>query len=420
MLLYHGNYAITTLQPYGCSVVILSVLIDNNNIRINMKNGIFDRLEATQGSLSVEDHIDEMALMNTYSNYENTINDALSAISFGNESLERIHTDLVSVDLKVKDNILTKHDIVLSFEELNTISDKAFGEVIFSDSVILATEDGDITISIEEVDALKAAKRSLTDRLKKAITNAWGRLKDTFADLESTALLLASFKTRRMEELLNSIKKGDLKPKSDSVVNSSINKELGVYFELNNGSSFDVKSFIKHINIPYDMIIKHSLFESAFEYAKDELVVGRDAEKTLPTHKESIKLLSGFKSPEIRSWLEASTKFGMLVNILGNKFSIVSVSQSPEHGADARRDYFDVNKSNYNSQKLPTFTSKDGIELLTGGIAMAPKGRQLGKIGKEAYIKRFTDSITSNIMTYIWGSLFGIFAIKRTCDVFVT
>jgi len=310
---------------------------------------------------------------------------------------------------KVKSGTFSKEDLEESVVEFTEDAEEV-GYEPEQDLETVATESTDPTVGLE---ALDGERKSLSDRILKGITNNWENLTNTFNDIDAYVKLIQNYDVETHKKNLTLLQNGGMVKRS-SVVETSvsdINKKLAIYYAMGN-SKFDTNSFIKHVNLPYELIVNKKLYTDGFKSVYDSLIVSVNNEKPIPEHKQSIAVLDSFTIPEVREWLNKDTKSGLVSNFIGDKFSIISIFQDKK-GADTRLDMYTVPKSYYADKQIGVVSEKDMEAILKTAIELKPKGTKLAEVGKKQYWDTMFKSTRSSIATSLFSYVYGIFAIKR-------
>lgn len=302
---------------------------------------------------------------------------------------------------------ISSETINIGFDTLTALSLEYFG-------------DNEVNTTSLSAEALDGERVKLIKRFIKRITDLGSKILDTIETLKAVGGLITDYNSGILISLRKSLANDDvvvIKNKSiDASSVTGINKKLGIYYEMNN-SKLTSKDLIKHLDIPYQMIVKEKLFTDLAEYCYDQLIVGRisligeDKEDIIPVNKASVEYLGKFKSHDIKKWLNRDIKAGIIDRLIGARFSIVSVYQDNK-GADARHDFFKVKSSVYNND-IDVMSKKELLDLIDYGIECGKRFDQIGDIAVDGMWNNTWLSIRSSFMTTIYNISFGILAIKR-------
>jgi len=308
-----------------------------------------------------------------------------------------------------KSGVISQESYIMALESYVDASQRLTGTVpVLVDQVDL--ESIDIAV---EADKLNNDKKTLLETAYKQLTNLTSSFKIIADDWKFSSKKLAVKNASKIEALLSELKTGDrvMKKEVDAKRAKVIRKRLATMFVT--GRKFNLKDIKDYNNLPYQAVVKEKLFEEAYTFAYDNLIVSKSNEKDIPAHNGSIKFLDKINLPLIKKWIPKDVKFGMINNYFGATFTLLTVSQSMEHGADVRHNYFTIPKHEYENVKLTPWSDKDLIALLESNDSLLKNSKDIEKAGTSLFKNSLYKHIRSTLVTVAFTSVFQLLAIKR-------
>lgn len=309
----------------------------------------------------------------------------------------------------VKNKKLTSEHVVASIESfINTTNEIGYNVKFNVEALSFESVDG----VIAALEALDGERQSVLARIGKVIANGWEGLLKTASNIDAYGKLLKSYNVAKLNAMITEIQSGARKPAgSYNPQNVPVSKKLAIYYSMGN-AKFDTNAVIAHINLAYDLIVEKKLFTDGCQKVVETLLVSKSDEDKIDTFQPSVDVLDKFTLPDVRKWINKDTKAGLVSNLIGNKFTIVSVFQD-DKGAAARSDHYTVPTNVYVGKPVPALNQADALKLLKAGVELGPKGAKMAEVGKSEYWKKVKDHLSTSLRTTGWGMIGGVFSIPR-------